>query len=160
MHLPKLMSAKTVAAEMARLGLPLSIRSVTYHAKERSCPIESKSGVIRYRWPEYLAWWHARDVAAAEARSAPADLNEARTRKTAAEAELAELELEEQRGNLIRVDDAALQVAKVLERVRARLVAMPGTLGPRLAGLETATACEAIVARAIHDTLTELSGAQ
>ena len=158
--MPKVMSAKTVAAEMARLGLPLSVRSVTYHAKERTCPIESKSGVIRYRWPEYLAWWHARDVAAAEERSAPADLNEARTRKTAAEAELAELALEEQRGTLIRVDDAALRVARVLERVRARLVALPGKLAPRLPQLETAAECQAIVEGGVADVLTELSRGQ
>lgn len=151
------LTASQLSARMAELRLPVSVRAVTYHAKEAGCPVEVRRGIQRFRWPDYLAWWHTRDVTAATERARPTFATEAKLRKLAAEAELAELELAKERGQVIPIAVHGDRLARILERVRARLIAMPGTLAPQLVGLETAREAQARVEVVIGEVLTELA---
>lgn len=88
---------------------------------------------------------------------APSSLEEAEKRKAIADAQLAELKLERERGNLIPLALHGERLARILERVRARLVAIPGKVAPQLIGVETAPAAQALVNDAVSEALEELS---
>lgn len=60
----------------------------------------------------------------------------ARARKEAALADLREMEVQERRGELLHIDDLEELVAAPLDRLRTQLLALPGTLAPRLADRE------------------------
>ena len=95
-----------------------------------------------------------------QVKATPADFEEARARKMAAEAELAELTLARERGRLIPIETHGERLARILERVRARLVALPGSLAPRLVGIETAAEAQGLIAAGVAAVLTELSAGQ
>lgn len=142
---------------MAELRLPVSARAVAYHAKETGCPVVVVKGVTRYQWPDYLVWYHQRQLEALAERMAPSNYEAARAREMAARAEMAEIELATRRGQMVAVADVTGRVASVLERVRARITAIPGKLAPRLVGTETATEAQVILQEAVREVLTELA---
>ena len=88
--------------------------------------------------------------------SAP-DLEEARARKTAAEAELAEIAVAKARGQLVEIELVAKAVSDEYAATRAKLLALPSKLGPMVA-IETASiACQDLIERGIVEALEELS---
>ncbi len=60
-------------------------------------------------------------------------LDEARTRKLSAEAELAELELAKVRGDLVRTEDVIKAWEDVLRAMKAKLLGIPSKSAPILA---------------------------
>jgi len=124
----------------------LAKAGVIPRAKRGSYPIaESVRGYIRYlRRTE-------------TDRVRPGDFEGARTRKMSAEAEMAEIELATRRGQMVAVQDVVSRVASVLERVRARITAIPGKLAPRLVGAETAMQAQGLLQDAVGEVLTELA---
>lgn len=96
------------------------------------------------------------EIRAAESAK-PADLEEARARKTAAEAELAEIAVAKARGQLVEIDLVAKAVSDEYAATRAKLLSLPSKLGPTLA-IETASiACQDLIERGIVEALEELS---
>jgi phage terminase Nu1 subunit (DNA packaging protein) len=73
----------------------------------------------------------------------PGDLDTARTRKANAEAELAEIEVAKARGEVVSVADYEAALARVLDRLTARLRAMPVRLAHLGPEAETAAETEA-----------------
>lgn len=104
-----------------------------------------------------IAWRERMAAQAVQSDTRRIDLNEANRRKTAAQAALAELELAEKRGEVVRVDDAARIAGEGYTRVRARLLAMPGRLAPLLAIADTAEECKDLVEGAVTEALAELA---
>lgn len=123
-------------------------------------PVELVKGKPWCLWPDFPKWRDAEMAAQVRKESAPGDFEEARTRKMAAEAELAEMELAQARGDLVTVADATERTARILERVRARFVAFPGKLAPRLVGVDTAMEARGVLEAAVGEVLSELAGGE
>ena len=81
-----------------------------------------------YDPPSAVAWRVARERRANEAM----DFSEARTRKMAAQAELAELEVARTRAETIHVSDMDRLLAEPLSRLRGQLLSFAGVVAPRL----------------------------
>lgn len=120
-------------------------------------PVELTKGRPYCVWPDFPKWRDAELTRKAKEEAGPADFEKAKARKMAAEAELAEMELARARGELVTVADAGERLAKILERVRSRLVAFPGKLAPRLVGVDTAMEARGVLEGAVAEVLTELS---
>ena len=82
-----------------------------------------------------------------------------RTRRETAEAELAELKLAEQYGQLIRVDAVKAALASVFSATRDALLQIPARLGPQLAAESDASKAQTMLHSEIHQALQLLAGA-
>lgn len=100
----------------------------------------------------------AEAAARATASASPAshDIEAARLKKLSAEADLAALELQRQRGEVVLIEEVAKEFGEACAAVRAKLLAIPSKLAARLATEDGESACHRIVADAVHDALTEL----
>lgn len=83
--------------------------------------------------------------------------DEARTRKVAAEAEIAELELAKVRGELALVQDVIKAWDDVLAALKAKLLAVPTKMGPILAAETDAGEIQQQLEDQIRECLNELS---
>jgi len=142
-----------------RLGMtPVSIGQ---WAAKPGCPTNGVGAKRRLVWPDFPKWRDqelARQIRAEAKESArPADLEEAKARKMAAEAELAELELAKARGDLITVDDAVKGAEKLFERLRARLIAVPGKEAHRFVGIKRLPQANKALRDVVDSALVELS---
>lgn len=81
-----------------------------------------------------------------------------RALKTAAQRELEELKLAEERGELLRRDEVEANQREAVTYTRARLLDLPASLAATLADEHTPGGCEAILTKAIHDVLREFAG--
>lgn len=115
---------------------------------------------LRFPWPEARLWRdeHIRDQAAAASAPKPAQLD-ARSRRAEAEATLAELALEERRGNLMPVEAHVRLLEDAFSRVRARLIALKPRLGANGIGHKTPTEAVAALAPLIDEAMAELHAA-
>ena len=86
------------------------------------------------------------------------DLTAERTRKLAAEVQLAEMELAKARHEYVGVADVASAWSEVLSAVRGRLLSIPTTLATIVANENEVARCQAIIETHVHEALTELSG--
>lgn len=142
-------------AELERVT-GLSRQTLAELAREPDCPREQRDG-WKYPWPAWNTWYVNRRVDRAVERVKPADFEEARARKTAAEAELAELELAKQRGDLITVADAGKVMDDRLDRVAARLKAVPSKDAYRFVGLTGIPEVVPVLRQVIDGVMAELS---
>lgn len=85
------------------------------------------------------------------------DFEEARNRKLTAEARLAEHELAEKQGVLVRADDIVAELDRRILPARAKLLSLPAKLSPLL-DPEQPRRAKDILDRAIGEVLTELAG--
>lgn len=120
--------AKQRLGEMAESTFALLVR--------QGLPREGDGKAARYPWPEVWHWYFKREREKAKDEARPKDRNEAEERLASAKAQLAELELEEARGNLARKADVVKAFTTIHERVRARLMALPGKAAPALVGMK------------------------
>ena len=81
----------------------------------------------------------------------------ARQRKTAAEAELAEIELAKARADVVAIDDVAKQWDTILSGVRTRLLALPTKVAPMVAPETDQSLVKECIADAVHIALGELA---
>ena len=84
--------------------------------------------------------------------------DEVRARKTAAEAELVEIELKEKRGNLISVDDVVATWVELIGACKSRMLSMPAKLAPVVAVEDNPSICKQIIEDQVLEALQELSG--
>jgi hypothetical protein len=84
-------------------------------------------------------------------------LHEATRQERIAAAKLRQLELAEKVGAVADVAEVLEKVGKRFGVVRTRVLAIPPRLAPRLAVLNTAEGCGALLDEAIRDALTELA---
>jgi hypothetical protein len=83
--------------------------------------------------------------------------DEARTRKVAAEAEIAELELAKLRNELAIVADVVSAWDDVLSAMKAKLMSLPTKMGPELAADDDPNVIQAKLEDQIRECLDELS---
>ena len=85
------------------------------------------------------------------------DLNAERARKVKAEAALAEIELEKERGSLVDVDAAQATWTEMVRAAAQRVQTLPAKLAPVLAVEEEPAVVKALLDEAINETLNELA---
>lgn len=132
----------------------------------RGCPVERKGRkgvewlfdtVAVYRWHmEAVEAPTARADAPEEAQSIPATYEQARARKMAAEAAIAEIEQARAEGSVADLDMVIDVVTQEYATIRARITSLPGQLA---AQLDPARAAEflPLIASEVDDILKELS---
>lgn len=135
-----------------------SVRQLQEYAKRPGCPRRKRGASWEYEWPAFNRFVREAAVADAVERVKPADFEEARARKEAANAELAELDLAERRGQLVTREGARKAMASLCERVRARLVTLPPKVAPLVVGCDTVPQAQRELERAVEEVLAELRG--
>lgn len=141
-------------AEAAR-RLGMTQQGVGMWAQREGAPIVMK-GTRRYcLWPAFPVW-HRHQLQ--REREKPEDFDAAKTRKMAAEAELAEYELEQARGTFVAVSELDARVGPMLDTVRTKLLALPGRLAPRVVACRELPAARALLEEELAVVLRELSG--
>lgn len=140
------------------------VRPATVRDWERAgCPVERKAEkagqASLYRLADVHAWLLQRERERESTSSTgPAlDLNEARRRKTAAEATLAEISLAKVRGRYVELEVMAEVMADAAAAVTARLQQIGAKLAPMLELADGATARQEMIDAAVNEALHELS---
>jgi phage terminase Nu1 subunit (DNA packaging protein) len=95
-----------------------------------------------------------------EAEGVSEDFQKARARRTAAEANMAEMRAAEARGELIPAQDVREVLTSVLGRVRSKLLSLPAKLAPQMVNLGSVVHAEEHIRGAVHEALAELAGTQ
>jgi hypothetical protein len=106
-------------------------------------PIRKDGTRVWVQWPAFMRWREQELVRVAVKDANPGDLDSARTRKANAEAELAEIEVAKARGEVVSVADYEAALARVLDRLTARLRALPVRLAHLGSDAEAAAEAEA-----------------
>lgn len=89
-------------------------------------------------------------------RSSPKNLKAEQTRLTAAQADLKELELAEQRGELHRASAVAKVWTDNIANAKSRLLAIPAKVSPKVIGKDL-NETQAIIKGAVYEALKELA---
>lgn len=76
-----------------------------------------------------------------------------RARKTAADADLAELKFAKAKGEVVEIEFVEVGVTAVLGATRSALLALPGRLGPMIAPLTNENEATKLIRDEIHDAL-------
>lgn len=122
-----------VRLSAAAYDVDLSVRQLQEYAKRPGCPRKSdgKGGYV-YEWPAFNRF--VRDEAKRDAArgDAPDDLDEARLRKLAAEAEIAEMERDNMRGLYVTVVAVEERWLSILVNVNNKLTQLEHRLADRL----------------------------
>lgn len=102
-------------------------------------PREGASRSSKYDLPKCIAWRREEDRKEAEDLRHPKTFEEARARKMAAVAELAELDVMERRGELGTVEEMDEVITTGLGRMRAFCLGVPSRYARDFVGLKTTT---------------------
>jgi hypothetical protein len=137
------------ATDMAkRLGI--TAQAVGLWASRPGAPVEKDGRHVWLLWPDFARWREQELIARALKDEHPTDYEAARTRKALAEAESAELDLAQRRGEMVTIEDFGKGLGRILDLLVARLRSLP----PRLCrfGAEVEVAAE----EEVEDIITEL----
>jgi hypothetical protein len=115
---------------------------------------ELKANRRLLRWPQFPIWYRQHLQAN---REKPADFEAARTRKMAAEAEMAEYELEQMRGSLVPESTLDQVLGERLDTLRSKLQTFPGSVSARLVGLKSQIEVQSVLDDGVRDLMTNLS---
>lgn len=145
----------------------IDVSSVTLRAWEKEgMPVVAKGSRGKsaiYNTAEVIRWCEQRLVSKyigkPEEDGAVITEEEGRRRKVVAEAQLAELKLAVESGELVEIEAVGAEVDTVLGGVRARLLAIPGTLALTLTNEPDPAVVRDRVFDEISGALNELSGA-
>lgn len=116
-----------------------------------------RAGSWLFDTEDVIAWREEKLRERASGSSEATDLNEAKRRRAAAEAERAEIELRQLRGDLVEIKSVAKTVGDEYAALRAKLLGIPSKLGPQLLGVEDAAEATNLIEREIFAALEELS---
>ena len=125
------------------------------------CVQEGGRGVeYRFNTREVIAWRSAREALPGGAGgTGPETLDEAKRRREITNADLAEIELAEKRGQVVPIEHVAKQVGRLLASVKARLLAIPTKAAPVVQTAGSAEEVRATLEDAIREAMTELVSA-
>lgn len=156
---PKNFSALTVMDVSELLGC--SDRAIRKWIKERDLPAVKEGRDYMLDWPAVLAWY-VKDKAETCGTvgtlkgfsGEPAeDYKDALARKTRAEADLMELKLARERGQVAAISDVEKVLAAANSSTRTLIQAFPAQMAPQLIGLEDRAAIFAILQRECNQLL-------
>ncbi len=120
----------------SELAAIMGVSAMTIRAWERKgMPVVHKGARGRpgqYNTADVIRWRAEQAALAATGDTHAMDMEEARRRKTAAEAALVEMDLALRRGELVEVEVVGRLVAEEYATVRANIMAMSGEMAPDL----------------------------
>ena len=138
------MSERWISLNQLAEETGLAVRTLQYiRAQEPAVLVTRQRKAMEYRQPDCAIALRKREAEKAVTEANPGDLDTARTRKANAEAELAEIEVAKARGEVVSVADYEAALARVLDRLTARLRAMPVRLAHLGTDAELAAETEA-----------------
>lgn len=117
-----------------RLGL--TARQV-HNLTEQGMPRVTKAGKAAYPWPEAMRWYIAQKVEAEVRKQQPSDLEAVKLAKLQAETKLAQIEAARAEGEVVPLEVHEAQLGAILDRLRAKMLAIPGKWAPALVGCRT-----------------------
>ena len=85
------------------------------------------------------------------------DINVERARKTAAEAEIAELELLEKKGQLVPMVDIVNTWLEMISACRSKMLSMPAKLAPVVAVEDSPAICKSLIEEQVIEALDEIA---
>lgn len=136
------------------------VQALTIRAWERKgCPVEKRGGAGKpslYNTAAVARWREEQAAAAAAGDLSAMDIEEAKRRKLAAEATIAEMDLAVKRGELIPIDVIGAQVEDEYASVRANFMAMAGEIAADLEHRSTIE-IEEMIASKVTEILDGLS---
>jgi phage terminase Nu1 subunit (DNA packaging protein) len=135
--------ARTLGVSIATIGAWL----------QEGMPVhfQGKKGVAsEYILEDVMAWVAAKN-------SPDESMQEAKLRKECAQASLAELELQKERGELIEITEVATLVAKEYSTIRAKLLGLPSKLSGIIYSLQSQKEVREVLDNAFREILEELS---
>lgn len=106
--------------------------------------------------PAGQVWYHAYLIEKGRRQGTPKDIDEARQRKTSAEAELAELELARRRGETVLVEEYEARLGAAYANVRAKLLNLAARAAGAAIGAATLEECVARINPLVDEILGEL----
>ena len=112
----------------------------------------------QYDTTEVIAWIRKREIDNLTANAASIDIEEAKRRKIAAEAGLAELELMKEQGTVVLIEDVAKEFGEQLSALRAKLLSIPSKTAGLVFTAKDVTEAKGILEDAILEGLNELVG--
>jgi len=122
-------------------------------AAKTGAPVALTKGRRFAVWPAFPIWYRQQ---LQSSREKPLGFEDARARKMQAEAELAELDLETRRGQVVALDLYRDEVRGLVRTIRAQLLAVPGRYAPRTAGKTTLPESQRAWDAAVRDILNDL----
>lgn len=141
--------------------LGVAENTLTTWQKQPGFPMRSagagKTG-NEYDTSEVIAWLRKREVDNLTANLTAIDIEEAKRRKIAAEAGLAELELAKEQGTVVLIEDVAEQFGEQLSALRAKLLSMPSKTASLVFTAKDLTEAKEILENTILESLNELVG--
>lgn len=144
-------------SELATI-LPLTTRQIRNLEKE-GMPHRAEGRHKLYPLPDAVEWYARYREGLARAELESTDYEEAKARREAARARMAEMEVAEREGELLtREDVERIYGDQMLDMVRASLQNAPGRWGAQIVGLESPREGEAAIKEIVAETLEHLSG--
>lgn len=144
----------------AELAALLGIQPRTVRTWERrGCPVveRGKRGrPSKYNSADVIRWREEQAVLAVTGDVSGIDIDEARRRKTVAEAALAEMELATRRSDLVEIEQVGAAVEAEYAIVRANFTSLPGEIALDLENLPAVEIQERLSAK-VSEILTELT---
>lgn len=111
----------------------------------------------RFESADVVTWLRDKERESALGDVAEIDEFEAKRRKLAAEASLAELALALKQGAAIAIEDFEAAWSVMIGAARAKLLSLPGAIGPEVALLTDPAECAGVIGEAVREALLELS---
>jgi len=144
----------------ADLAAIFGVSTVSVRAWERKgCPVDEKGSKGRssfYNTAAVARWREEQAALAATGDTNAMDMDEARRRKVAAEAALAEMELATKRGEYVLVEEVGQIVEAEYSTIRANFLSMPGDIASDLEHMQSAE-IEELLATKVSEILNELA---
>lgn len=145
---------------MGDLAVILGVSRATVQSwVKRGCPAVQKGRNGRpwqFNTAEVIEWRSQQIANAAIGETRSLDMDEAKRRKVAAEAAMAELELAQKKGELVEIESVGELIEEEYARVRARLLGLPVKVAPALEHADLAER-EHIIRNAVIECLDELT---
>jgi len=130
------MAEEWVGPKEAAKRLGMTVQALGYWVRQ-GAPVRDGSRGREFCWPDFPRWRDKELERKVRESSRPKSLDEARQRKEAAEAEMAELELEQMRGRLATKEAVQSAWGTMVARFKARVVNLPAKAAPFLVALPT-----------------------
>jgi phage terminase Nu1 subunit (DNA packaging protein) len=137
--------------ETAQL-LGISEEALRRAVNNRACPVHERGGDGKqssYFWPDVVAW-RIQDVM-------PNDLSVERARLAKEQADRAEMQNAERRGQLVDVDDVRREWSGMVLAFRAKMLALGRKLATRLKNVSDPAAIESRITTEVNAALEELA---
>ena len=147
---------QTVNREMAGVIFGVSVVTIDQWISA-GCPAEKGQKQWRINTAEVARWLRDRERKLALSEVSNIDEADARRRKIAAEAALAEHELAVKTGAALSIADWQSTLSGIIANARAKALAFPAKWGPRVAIEPDAAECEALLDEGVREFLLELS---